>query len=290
MSATPKTIQIFLPGGDPRGIRIAEITTRIVQVIEVPRSLLQDFLKMPESGQVALYFLIGDEGDGTNPKVYVGQTSDLRARLVSHNQKKDFWQRALVLISRTNSLTQTHALYLEWHCLQAASTAGRYADQNGNSGSKPHTPAPLEADCREMFETGSALLATLGYPLFDPVRVSGTSSTDEDVFTCTSSGINGRGLYTPEGFVVLKGSVGRKANVPSFVGTSDERFRNRLIDAGVMRAVDEVVVFEKDHLFGSPSMALIALLGRTANGWKEWKGPDGATLDELKRKAVEAEP
>lgn len=37
MSATPKTIQIFLPGGDPRGIRIAEITTRIVQVFEIPQ-------------------------------------------------------------------------------------------------------------------------------------------------------------------------------------------------------------------------------------------------------------
>ena len=61
----PKTIQIFLPSGDPRGIRIAEITTRIVQVIEVPRSLLQEFIKMPESGQVALYVLIGDEGNGT---------------------------------------------------------------------------------------------------------------------------------------------------------------------------------------------------------------------------------
>ena len=38
MTSTPKTIQIFLPGGDPRGIRIAEITTRIVQVIEVPET------------------------------------------------------------------------------------------------------------------------------------------------------------------------------------------------------------------------------------------------------------
>ena len=290
MNPRPKTIQIFLPGGDPRGIRVAEITTRIVQVIEVPRSLLQEFIKMPESGQVALYFLIGDEGDGTDPKVYVGQTGDLRTRLVSHNQKKDFWQRALVLISRTNNLTQTHALFLESYCLQAARTAGRYTDQNGTSGSKPHTPAPLEADCLEMFETGSALLATLGYPLFDPVGVSDTSSTEEDVFTCTSAGINGRGLYTPEGFVVLKGSVGRKANVPSIVGTSLEQFRNKLFDAGVMRAVGDKVVFKKDHLFGSPSMALTALLGRTANGWKEWKGKDGATLDELKRKAVKAEP
>jgi hypothetical protein len=38
MNAIPKTIQIFLPGGDPQGIRVAELTTRIVQVIEVPRS------------------------------------------------------------------------------------------------------------------------------------------------------------------------------------------------------------------------------------------------------------
>ena len=290
MNPTPKTIQIFLPSGDPRGIRIAEITTRIVQVIEVPRSLLQEFMKMPESSQVALYVLVGEKEDGTDPEVYVGQTGDLRMRLVSHNQKKDFWQRALVLMSRTNSLTQTHALFLEWYCLQAVRNAGRYVDQNSNSGSKPHTPAPLEADCLEIFETGSALLATLGYPLFDAVGVSGTSTTEDEIFSCTSSGINGRGLYTPEGFVVLKGSVGRKANVRSIVGTSDERFRNKLIDAGVMRPVDDTVVFEKDHLFGSPSMALIALLGRTANGWKEWKGKGGETLDELKRKALKAEP
>lgn len=29
MSGIGKTIQIWLPGGDPRGIRVAEMTTRI---------------------------------------------------------------------------------------------------------------------------------------------------------------------------------------------------------------------------------------------------------------------
>lgn len=29
MTATPKTIQIFLPGGDPRSIRIHETTDRV---------------------------------------------------------------------------------------------------------------------------------------------------------------------------------------------------------------------------------------------------------------------
>ncbi len=289
MNATPKTIQIFLPAGDPRGIRIAEITTRIVQVIEVPRSLLPDFLKMPESEQVALYFLFGDAGDGTEPSVYIGQTGGLRARLASHNEKKDFWQKALVLISRTHSLTQTHTVFLEWHSLQATKAAGRYTLENGNSGTKPHTPAPLQADCLEIFDTGRILLATLGYPVFEPVA-TGTSNQPAEVFVCRTVGVDGKGLYTPEGFVVLKGSVGRRANVASIVGTSDERFRTKLIEAGVMRQQGDAVIFVKDHLFSSPSMAGLALQGRTSNGWKDWKNADGVTLDKLKRATAEAKP
>jgi hypothetical protein len=49
MSSTPKTIQIFLPSGEPHGISIAEITTRIVQVIRMPRCLLAEFLVMTTS-------------------------------------------------------------------------------------------------------------------------------------------------------------------------------------------------------------------------------------------------
>ncbi len=40
-------------------MRVAEITTRIVRVIEVPRSQLGDFLRMPEAQQVGVYFLMG---------------------------------------------------------------------------------------------------------------------------------------------------------------------------------------------------------------------------------------
>ncbi len=67
----------------------------------------------------------------------MGQSGDLRARLAQHHQKRDFWQRVLVLISRTNSLTQTHALFLEWHALQQLRQVGRFRDENGTSGSRP---------------------------------------------------------------------------------------------------------------------------------------------------------
>lgn len=287
MTTTPKTIQIFLPSGEPHGIRITEITPRIVQVIEGPRSLLSSFLGMEQSSQVGVYFLIGEDTEDGDRLVYVGQTGDLRARLTAHNQKKDFWERALVLISKTNSLTQTHALFLEWHALQQIRNAARFADENGNSGSRPHTPAPLEAECFEVFETGSVLASSLGYPLFDPVAKPKQSGEPGEVFSLRSpsNGVEARGLYTAEGFVVLAGSLGRMDTAPS-LGETNERWRQRLLDAGVMRPDDQGrLVFPKDHLFTSPSGAAIALLGRTANGWREWKSPQGYTLHQLIRES-----
>lgn len=282
MPPTPKTIQIFLPGGDPRGIRIAEITTRIVQAIEVPRKLLPEFLAMDESTQVALYFLFGESDDDGDNEVYIGQTSDLRARLPDHNKKKDFWQRAVVVISRTQNLTQTHALFLEWQSIQQCRAAERYAGQNGNAGSRPFTPAPLEADCVEIFETTQTLLATLGYPVFDKLT-SGSSTAVDEYFYCTASSCQGKGQYTEEGFVVLKDSVGRLENVVSIQGTPVEAMRVRLLESGVMEADGDRVVFLKDHLFNSPSQAAAAVLGRSSNGWVDWKDERGRTLDELKR-------
>ncbi|WP_349678401.1 DUF4357 domain-containing protein [Polaromonas sp. UBA4122] len=37
---------------------------------------------------------------------------------------------------------------------------------------------------------------------------------------------------------------------------------------------------------GYPSTAATAVMGRSANGWLEWKSPQGRTLDEVKRQSV----
>jgi len=281
----PQTIQIYLPGGDPQGIRVAEITTRIIQVLDVPRALLPEFLKMDEARQVALYFLVGAaEDDADQPEVYIGQTGDLHGRLPIHNREKDFWERALVVISRTQSLTQTHGLLLEWNCIQAVRDAGRYRDLNGNSGSRPHAPPPLVADCDEILDTASTLLATLGHPMFTRFDSATTSNTDHDeIFYCNGSSADGRGRLTSEGFVVLAGSSGRKDVVDSIVGHRDERRRKELVENGICRVEGDRMVFVKDFLFGSPSVAGSAVMGRSCNGWIEWKDAEGRTLDELKR-------
>ncbi|MCS3784710.1 hypothetical protein [Salinibacter ruber] len=38
----PKTIQVFLPNGNPWGLRVARITSRTVQATETPRKKLSE--------------------------------------------------------------------------------------------------------------------------------------------------------------------------------------------------------------------------------------------------------
>lgn len=42
----------------------------------------------------------------------------------------------------------------------------------------------------------------------------------------------------------------------------------------------------RDYLFSYPRMAAVAVQGRSANGWMEWKADNGKTLDEVKRQAM----
>ena len=90
MTPFAKTIQIYLPTGNPRGIRCAEMTTRTVRLIEIPRVHIKEFFAMPDSMQVGLYFLVGNDSNEQSPQLYIGQTGEIRKRLENHNSEKDF--------------------------------------------------------------------------------------------------------------------------------------------------------------------------------------------------------
>ncbi|MDO9165531.1 MAG: GIY-YIG nuclease family protein, partial [Rhodoferax sp.] len=197
-----------------------------------------------------------------------------------------FWNRALVVISLTNSMTQTHALFLEWFAIQQATQAGRYSLENGNTGARPHTPAPLQADCHEIHETAATLLATLGQPIFEPLTNAPSARGEKELFYCRGPGADGVGEYTAEGFVVLKGSQARLEFVASLQDTARSRNREKLVEEGILVKQSDALVFTRDHLFGSPSTAASIVMGRSANGWDTWKAANGKTLDELKRQTV----
>ena len=280
-----RTIQIFLPDGDPTGIRIAELTTSIIRVIEVPRNVVSQFAKSDEAKQVGFYFLFG--GD-THNEVYIGQSGNLGYRLTQHSKNDDRdLERALVVVSLTNNLTQTHVLYLESLSIERAKACERYTVINGNAGQRPHTPIPLRDDCDDIHEIAALLMATLGYPVFEPL-IDSAKSEEQKLFFCSRSGADAKAIFTNEGLVVLKGSRGLLN--PSGKSRPDiVKAKDRLVESGVLEIVGDATVFTRDWLFSTPSGAANAVVVMPANGWREWKTAEGVTLDEVHRVLINSD-
>lgn len=287
MPAEGKTIQIYLPEGEPQGIRIAEITTRTIQAVQVPRAKLASFFARRECEHIGVYFLFGEREESAKPAVYVGQTEDLKSRLKKHHADKEFWTSAVVVISRTQSFTQAHLRYLEWWSIKAIEEAKRFSLENGNGGAKPYVPEPLEADVIDAFGTATVLLATLGFPVFEPAAGRNKSSSRE-VFYCRGPNADARGALVDEGFVVFAGSKTRRNPPPASLKFST--WIEELIEDKVLEVInDEELRLTQDYVVNSPSYAAALVLARHSNGWNEWKRSDGKTLHDVYRATAEEE-
>jgi hypothetical protein len=277
-----KTIQIFLPDGNPRGIKIADITSRTVQTLLIPRSSLEDAAKRTEILNVGLYFLIGADEEGAKPILYIGEAENCLIRLKQHNKTKEFWNTAIVAISKTQFFTKTHIKYLEWYCYEAAKISDRYILENSQIPTKPYIPEPLEADLMDNYETIKILVSTLGFPLFDSIT---KPVKKKDILICKGKDALAQGEYTVDGMVVFEGSTANIEEAKSAQAWIIE-MRKKLIEQGIIKKEGNVYQFTSNYIFSSPSGAAGVVLGRTANGWIEWKYQDGRTLDEVKRQDV----
>lgn len=277
----PQTIQIFLPNGSPRGIKIAEITNRVVKAVLIPRNQLENAAKRPEVNNVGLYFLFGTSDESAKPLVYIGEAEDCWERLKQHNRKKEFWSHACLIVSKINAFTKAHVKYLEHVAVKNASEVNRFKSQNGNAPNAPHITESMEADLYDNFETIKILLSTLGYPVFDSIDKKEVDK--KEIMYMNGRGVKAEGDLIDDGFVVFKGSEAIKKEVPScpqYVINA----RQKLIEDGTLELNGEHYIFKDNHVFRTPSGAAMMIWGRSANGWTEWKNKNGKTLDELKRK------
>lgn len=276
-----KTIQVFLTDGSPRGIKLAEITSNIELAVFIPRNQINEAGKRQEVFLPGLYFLFGESETGSKPVVYIGQSRDCLNRIKKHDQIKDFWNYAVLIVSKTKSFTQTHIEFLEELAVSKAIGANRYEVENGNNPRKFNVPETLEADLLDNFDTIKILLSTLGFPLFEAITSSVKKSGNR--LYCKAKNAKAEGEYGDDGLVVFKGSTAILEFAPTSNG-GHLLLRNKLIQGGILQNRGDVSVFLQDYLFTSPSAAAAQIQGRNANGWVEWKDEKGRTLDELKRK------
>lgn len=276
--AKSRTIQIFLPDGNPRGVKIAEITNRTIQAVFIPRASVDFALSRDELDNVGVYFLVGESEDSGKPLVYVGETESCASRLRQHNKTKDFWQYGLMIVSQTKSFTKACVKYLEWYCYQQAQKVSRFELENSSQPKEAHLSESRAADLLDNFEDIKILVSTLGYKIFDAIA----QSSEKDILYCKGKGAVGKGEYTEDGFTVFKGSTcslnDTKGFIPPLV-----KARAGLIDIGILIEQDGYLFFTEDYTFSSPSRAAAMIKASAANGWCSWKYKDGKTLDEVKR-------
>jgi len=275
------TIKLFLPFGDAKGVRTAEISNWSGKAIAAPRSDLEHFLAREELAKPGVYILLGADPDSGKQMAYIGEAESVADRLKQH-KVKDFWNAAVAFVSKDENLTKSHIRYLEGRLIQIANSVGRYNVSN-SQGSGSKLPESDLNDMEVFLERIAQLLPVLGSELLTPVVAVEPASGTSTVLTCRMKGSVATGARTPNGFVVLKGSTAVK-QLRESAKTSGPwiiNLRNQLLENGSLAEEGDYLVFTKDVEFASPSAAAAIVHAGNAAGPLVWKDASGRTLKEI---------
>lgn len=100
-----KTVTTYLIDGDPNGTQYSFISNKICQMFVVPRSNLSYLNEQEKLQKPAFYILIGED-EATKPQAYIGETENFKERVKDHDNKKGFWQKALIFVSKDEDITK----------------------------------------------------------------------------------------------------------------------------------------------------------------------------------------
>ena len=115
------------------------------------------------------------------------------------------------------------------------------------------------------------------------------SSEDKDIekvtFVLKGAASSGTGkLLAYEKFEILKGSIILKGNKENEnVEKRNKRIIEELSENNLVEKDGNKYILKENYKVSSPSTAASLILGRNANGWKEWKTFDGKLLNEFRK-------
>ena len=125
MNASPYTIHIYVPNGDPEDVKVISKMNWTGKGLVFPRSSLQQVARQrsEELSRSGVYILSGFPSDEDSlPKIYCGQSSDIKTRLDQHdkNPNLDFWFSTYVFVSDNDGLNRAHTTWIEYELLRLA--------------------------------------------------------------------------------------------------------------------------------------------------------------------------
>src|SRR5271157_1400579 len=278
----PFSIKIFVPDGDPDGLRIVEKSNWTGVGIVFNRTNYKQVVTRSEFDKTGVYVLVGSSEDSSLPTIYVGEGDPVKNRLNQHYGKKDFWDWAVFFVSKDISLNKAHVQHLESRLLELARAAKQSKIDNTQEPLPPTLSEAETADMESFLLDMLSIFPLLGLGVFEKTE---TTKKPTNLLFIAAKGIKATGYEDAKGFVVQKGSQVVEKEVPT-IHHYISRLRKDLLEQGVLAKDGDHYVFTQDQVFNSPSMAAMVIQARTANGRIDWKTKDGTTLKELQAAAA----
>jgi len=175
----PFTIRIFVPDGDPEGVRLIDRMNWTGLGLVFPRSKWPELKQRSEMRRTGAYILVGYKGEDDLPTLYIGQADGVRSRIDSHYAGKDFWDWGVVFVSTSGGLNRAHVTWLEYALVKRAMEAKRCRLDNGNVPQEPALTEAEKADTGGFLKEILQILPLVGLRAFEfPKAVATPLATD----------------------------------------------------------------------------------------------------------------
>ena len=164
-----KTIKLFLIDGDPNGRMTCELSNWTGKAYKIPRIKVKDCADRPDLTNPGVYLLFGKNESGKD-LAYIGEAETVLKRLTQHLTQKDFWNEAIVFISKDENLNKAHIKYLENGLYEIAKSVNRYQVENTTTPTQSSIAESDRAEMEEFIENIKILINTLGHKVFEEKR------------------------------------------------------------------------------------------------------------------------
>jgi hypothetical protein len=274
------SLELFFIDGKPDGMLTAEVFGWTGHVLVAPRTRLLDALKRIESSYTGVYILLGDaEGE---PLAYIGEGENIANRIKSHDAKKDWWTKAVLITSAANNLHKAHVQYLESRLVQLGISALNVKLENSTNPTLPGLSEAARSNMESFIDQLLMILPAIRVDIFTskakadiPERKNQSENLDEvPVFELTlkKEGIRATAILEDGEFIVQKGSLARG----EYIGDRSEKsyywkYYDKLVEQGVLAEKGKHKVFTKSYSFSSTSAAGAVCNGRSTAGPIAWK-------------------
>lgn len=253
-----------------------ELSNWTGKAYKIPRIKLKECIDRPDLKNPGIYFLFGKEELGKDI-IYIGEAETVYNRITQHLNQKDFWNEAIVLISKDENLNKAHIKYLENRFYELAKVVNRYILDNSTIPTQSAISESDRSEMEEFIENAKLLISTLGHKVFDEKREVNALQNQQIFYLKGSRGADAQGQPTSDGFLVFKNSHAAGSMTTS-ITSNRINFRANLIDQNIITLQGDHYIFPEDYIFNSASAAASVVLGRNANGLTEWKLKSGKTL------------